>query len=354
VEFDPSKIQDALAPPDPVITDFKLSNKPLLVDSLATLDQINLQYDNTSILIEFNTMNFLRQNKVHYYYMLEGLDKDWQETADIHQAIYNYLAPGDYIFKVRAENNDGLSSNTARLRISVAPPFWKTWWFLGIIILIAISIFYIIDRERIKRLQALQKVRTQVARNLHDDVNTTLNNISLLSEMAKIKADKDIHRSKEYIDQISDKSKRMIDAMDDMLWSLNPENDSMEKTILRMKECAEGLQNTYSTDIQMEVDERVESLKLDMKARHEFFFIFKEAIRNIAQQANGSASLINIDLSHGKLFLKIQNSEVNFDSGVEAQQSKKEMKQRAKLINAELDILCDKNGVSIILLVPVS
>jgi len=104
----------------------------------------------------------------------------------------------------------------------------------------------------------------------------TLSNISLLSEMAKIKADKDIVRSKEYIDQINDKSKRMIDAMDNMLWSLNPENDSIGKTILCMKDCTDGLQNTHGTNIQMEVDERVKSLKLDMKARNEFFLIFKE------------------------------------------------------------------------------
>lgn len=353
IEFNPLAIKDALTPPDPVITDFKLANKPLIVDSLIRLDKINLRYDNTSILIEFNTLNYLRQNKVHYYYMMEGLDKDWQETTNLNQAVYNYLEPGNYTFKVRAENSDGLSSKITGLHIIVTPPFWKTWWFLGIVILVAISIFYLVDRERIKRLQALQKVRTQIARNLHNDVNATLGNISLLSEMAKIKADKDLDRSKEYIDQISDKSRRMIDAMDDMLWSLNPENDSMEKTILRMKECAEGLQNTHSTHIQMEVDERVKAVKLDMKARHEFFLIFKEATRHVAEEANGSPTLINIDLSSGKLLMKIRNSEVNFN-GIDADRSKKEMKQRAKLINAELDILCDKTGVSIILLVPVS
>jgi signal transduction histidine kinase len=144
----------------------------------------------------------------------------------------------------------------------------------------------------------------------------------------------------------------MIDAMDDMLWSINPENDSMEKTILCMKECAEGLQNTHSTNIQMEVDERVNSLKLDMKARHEFFFIFKEALRNIAEHANGSVSLINVDLSAGKLLLKIQNSEV-CNSGIETEHGKKEMQQRAAVINAELDIQSDNKGTSIILLVPV-
>jgi signal transduction histidine kinase len=351
VVFDPAHIQNARQPYDPVITDFKLSNKPLLVDSLLRLDKIDLDYNNTSILIEFSSLNYIWQNKIHYEYMLEGVDKDWQETNEYNQAIYNYLRPGNYTFKVRAENSDGISSNnTTILQISVAPPFWQTWWFLGVLVLIVIGIFYLIDRERIKKLQALQRVRTQIASNLHHDVNATLNNISLLSEMAKIKADKDVMRSKEYIDQISEKSRRMSDAMDDMLWSLNPENDSMEKTILRMKECAEGVQNTYNTDVQMEVDPKVKSVKLDMKARHEFFLIFKEALLSIAERSDGSRSIINVDLTGHRISLKIKNNEVNLRNNEPA---RKDMAQRAKLINAELDVLCDKNGISIILLVPV-
>lgn len=349
--FDPANIQDAQKPQDPVITDFKLANKPLLVDSLLKLDKITLDYNNTSILIEFSSLNYTRQNKIHYEYMLEGIDKDWQETSDYNQAIYNYLPAGDYIFKVRAENSDGISSNnTTILQISVAPPFWKTWWFLGVLVLFVLAILYLIDRERIKKLQALQRVRTQIASNLHNDVSATLNNINLLSEMAKIKADKDVMRSKEYIDQISEKSRRMSDAMDDMLWSLNPENDSMEKTILRMKEYAEGAQNTYNTNIEMEVDAKVKSVKLDMKARHEFFLIFKEALLSIAEQADDSTTtIINVDFTCGKLSLKIKNSEISLRNN---ELIRNEMTQRAKLINAELDFICDKNGISIILLVP--
>ena len=148
-----------------------------------------------------------------------------------------------------------------------------------------LATFYFFDRERIKKIQALQRVRTQIAQNLHKDVNTTLNHISLLSEMAKIKADKDVERSKEYIGQISDKSRSMIDSMDDMLWTFNPQNDSMEKTILRMKEYAEAIQNTFPTQVSMEVDEKVNQLKLDMKVRHEYVPDFQE---NFAHHCGGS------------------------------------------------------------------
>jgi ligand-binding sensor domain-containing protein len=355
VVLDPSKVENTSKPPNPVITDFKLANKSLSVDSLEKLKKINLRYDNTSLLIEFNSLTYIQQNKIHYRYKLEGIDKDWQETTDLNQAVYNYLPADEYTFMVRAENSDGIPSNDrVILQIGVTPPFWRTWWFFGIIAFILGAFFYYIDFERIKRLHAMQRMRTQIAHNLHDDVEATLNSISLLSEMAKIKVDKDTQLSKEFIEQIHTKSRRMMDAMSDMLWSLNPENDTMEKTILRMRQFAEDLQTTYDTNIQLEVDTKVNSVKLDMKKRHEFFLIFKEALHNIATQCNGAASVINIDFIRGKLLLKIHNPKAAFTPPLVAQTTEEEMKQRANFIGAQLEIQSDKKGVAVILAVPVN
>ena len=168
--------------------------------------------------------------------------------------------------------------------------------------------------------------------------------------MAKLKADKDVERSKEYISQISDKSRSMIDSMDDIQWTLNPENDSMEKTILRMKEYAEALQNTFPVQVQIEIDEKVKQLKLDMKVRHEMFLIFKKTLAAIAEESNHSTSIINVDYSGKKLLMKIQNNEVKL-SGINAEQTIKEIIQRAETIHAEPDIQNDSKGISLILLV---
>ncbi|HEX5151199.1 MAG TPA: two-component regulator propeller domain-containing protein [Parafilimonas sp.] len=352
IAFRPSSVIATAGPGNVVITNFSLGNTVLLVDSLARFQTIDLKYDNTSISIEFSALNYTPQNKLHYYYMLEGIDKSWKAATNLNEAVYNYLPAGDYTFKVKAENTEGQQSAVTTLQLRVSPPFWKTWWFFGFFILLALAAFYWVDRERINKIQALQKVRTQIARNLHKDINTTLNHINLLSEMAKIKADSDIERSKDYIEQISDKSRTMIDSMDDILWTLNPENDSMEKTILRMKEYAEAMQNTYPTGVIMEVDEKIKQLKLDMKVRHEIFFIFKKTLHNIAMHANNSESVINVDHAGKQLLMKIQNNEVKL-SGTDAEQAIKEIAQRAELINAELDIQNDSKGISLILAVVV-
>lgn len=352
--FDPPKMLRIGMPNNVEITDFKLANKPLLMDSLKKLDQVKLAYDNTSILIEFNNLNFIKQNKIRYFYKLEGIDKDWITAEDNHQAVYTWLPPGDYIFKVNCQNGDGFWSNDiTSLNIHVASPFWKTLWFYGILILIAAGILYGIDQERVKRMRSLQEMRSQIAGNLHQEINTTLSNINLLSEMAKIKADKNLDRSKEYIDQIGEKSHNMITAMDDILWSIQPENDSMEKTILRIEEFADALRNRYGTTIELQVDKRARNLQLDMKTRHEFFLIFKEALRTFVQYADAKEVLIYLDHSGSKLALKIQSRETVLDSEIlQMEKSIAEMKKRALQIRAVLDIQTDARTSNIILLLP--
>lgn len=351
VVFNPLSVASEKLPDKVMITNFKAGNQFLSIDSLNSLPAVTLPYNNTSFSIEFSAMNFTPQNKLNYYYMLEDIDKAYHPASSLNEAVYSYLPAGNYTFKVKAENTEGKETAVTELHIRVVPPFWLRWWFFGLIILLVFAVFYWIDKERIKKIQALHKVRTQIARNLHNDVNTTLNHISLLSEMARIKADKDLDMSKDFIEQINTKSRSMIDGMNDMMWTLNPQNDSMDKTILRMKEYAEALQNTYPVQIQMEVDETVRLLKTDMKLRHEIFLIFKTTLRCIAETGSTVPTLINIDYHNRKILLKIYNGATSFEN-TNAEQAIQQIHERAGVLNAELDIQTDK-GISLILLAPV-
>lgn len=353
--FDPSGLAQKYPPPDVKILDFRVDNKSLLVDSLRKLSKITLDYNKNSIGIDFGTLSYLRNNKKTFYYQLEKIDNDWIRSDDGHQVVYNYLPPGNYTFNVKCVNGYGIwSRNITKLVIYVQPPFWKTWWFYSMLLLLAVAVLYWVDRERVRRLLTLHQVRTQIAANLHQDINTTLNNINLLSEIAKIKADKDITKSKEYIDQINSKSRRMIDDMDDMLWSIDPQNDNMEKTIERMQEFAEGLRNTHGCTIQLVVDEKLKFIKLDMKARHEIFFIFKEALTNIIEHSKCTDSIINIDLVKSNLLIKIHDNGTGFAiKSLQNSNGIKEMQKRASKLNALLDIQSDKKGTAVILSVPI-
>ena len=354
VVFNPANVQQAATATKAYITDFKLSNISLCMDSLLRLEDVELSYDQNSLILEFSALNYCEQNKLDYYYQLQGFDKDWIKSDGRHQAIYSYLPPGEYTFAVKTKNLDGVFSNdVTTLNILVSPPFWETWWFYSLLVLAVVTVLYLIDHERVKRLIDLQHVRTDIANQLHEDVSTTLNNINVLSQIAKLKLEKDMERSKELIDQIGEKSYTMVIAMDDMLWSIDPDNDSMEKTLLRIMEHAKTLESSYGARINIEVDEKVKALKLDMKVRYEFLLICKEALENLAPYAKDKDLLVDISLSKSRIVLKVLSkgpaAEMNYEGIMEL---KKKTKQRADVIAANLDFTATQKETSIVLLVP--
>ena len=118
----------------------------------------------------------------------------------------------------------------------------------------------------------MEKVRRRIARDLHDDMGSTLSTINILSEMAKMKVNSDTGKTKEYIDKISDNSSRMMEAMDDIVWSINPMNDSMQKVVARMREFATGVFEAKNIEYSFKVDEAVHDLKLDMEGTARSYF----------------------------------------------------------------------------------
>jgi ligand-binding sensor domain-containing protein/DNA-binding CsgD family transcriptional regulator len=119
----------------------------VILDHLITYtDQITLSHDDKLFSIAFAALNFVHPEKCEFIYMLEGFEEDWVETSsDRRIATYSNLKPGDYVFKVKASNNDGKwGFNTRELKISVLPPFWRTWWFITIVVLVlGLAIFYV-------------------------------------------------------------------------------------------------------------------------------------------------------------------------------------------------------------------
>ncbi|MES1224312.1 MAG: two-component regulator propeller domain-containing protein, partial [Bacteroidota bacterium] len=233
--FTPEKIKGHHSKADVKITDIKLANKLLNADSVLSLKELVLGYNDNPLVIELSP--FLYGGVTMAKYKIDGLDKDWNITDRTFQAVYNYLPPGTYNFMINPIDDLGHSSEgITLLKIRVESPFWKTWWFYSLLVLIGVTILYWLDRQRMTRKEALQKMRTDIADDLHQEVNTALDNINILSEMARLKANTEPQKSIEFIEQIHAKSQNMSNAMGDMLWSISPYNDSMEKTILRLKE----------------------------------------------------------------------------------------------------------------------
>ncbi|RYY19126.1 MAG: hypothetical protein EOO04_22645, partial [Chitinophagaceae bacterium] len=356
IAFDPERIVSSQTPPDVSITDFKLFNNYLPPDSILSLPQVELNYTQNSITIEFAALSFLQKDKIVYYYTLEGIDKETYRTDRLLLANYTQLPPGSYTFKVWCENGDGIrSKEVTSLRIHISPPFWNTWWFMLLIALFVAGVVYLVHRIKVNRLLDMEKVRRRIARDLHDDMGSTLSTINILSEMAKMKVNSDTGKTKEYIDKISDNSSRMMEAMDDIVWSINPMNDSMQKVVARMREFATGVFEAKNIEYSFKVDDAVHDLKLDMEARRDLFLLFKEAVNNLAKYSKSKWAEVDIRVLKSSLIMTIKDEGVGFDN-VEADGGNGliNMKKRAQSLRGKLDIKSELNkGTKITLDAPV-
>lgn len=347
--FQPDGFSQAIMPPKPLLTQFKLAGKRLNLDSLATTPAVSLHHNNTSVSISFSALSYLQQNKLMFYYMLEGLEEDWQKSDKPIEVVYNYLAPGDYTFKVKTENADGLMNpQIASIRIHVDPPFWKSWWFISTSLLLLIGFLYLIDKERMRKRKALHLLRNQIRQNLKEEVSTALGNIHVLSKMAGIKAERDPQLSKNYIYQISEKSKEITEVMNDTLWSIDPVNDGMEHTLGRMREWSVETALRSGIRIDFTTDDKIARLRLDMQQRRELYLLYKDTVQYLLNESEPSQLFATARSWKGKIRIELiaeTNNPVAADIETELQQI---LKKRIAALNASADVLVERNGVSVL------
>ncbi|HEV7332296.1 MAG TPA: two-component regulator propeller domain-containing protein [Flavisolibacter sp.] len=353
--FQPANLASNQTPPDVVITDFKLFNQFLPVDSLLQQDQIKLAADQNSFSIYFSSLSYQQNNRLTYYFKLDGVDKDWIVSDGNNFRNYSLLPPGDYAFQVYAENIDGVRSPAiTRLHIVITPPFWQTSWFVGVLVGLIIAAIYYLHNLRIQRLLAMEKLRSRVARDLHDDMGSTLSTINILSSMAKSKMHTDAVKTATYLSKISDNSQRMMEAMDDIVWSIKPANDSMQRVVARMREFATNILEAKDISLHFKVDESVYQLKLNMEARRDFFLLFKEALNNAAKYSKGSDVWIEINTKNKVLSLLVKDNGTGFNvAATDEGNGLGNMQKRATSLKGKLHIHSQEGrGTAVRLLLP--
>jgi ligand-binding sensor domain-containing protein len=350
--FDPRKLSgfnfDAA---EVQVAGLSVMDKWLPVDSVMGAGALNLPYANNSVALRLSTNTF--QSLFSIQYMMEGRDEAWKQANANGEINLSYLPPGQYHFVAACPNNQGGHGKALRLLINVAPPFYRTWWFYSAVALALGCLLFWLDKERMKRQAALQKMRSSIAVNLHTEVSTTLGNINILSEMAKLKAITEPQKSVEFIEQLHGKSSDMIQAMDDMMWSISPENDSMAKTILRMQEYLQALNSRYGSSIEMLVDEKLNAVKADMQFRYEAFILFRESITGLAESGCTHCS-IHLGVDRSQLLYTIQFSTQSCDmQKLNNLLHSRDMGKRMEAIKATLQVDMHKSNTVLTLKVPV-
>jgi two-component system, NarL family, sensor histidine kinase UhpB len=179
---------------------------------------------------------------------------------------------------------------------------------LVVISLVLVNQYRLINRSR--RLKEIETVRNTIARDLHDDIGSGLSSIHILSKMASGANDKTV----QHLNRITENAERIMESMSDIVWSINPENDSVEKMIVKMKEFAAEILEPKNIRYSFQTTEGIANTKLDVVKRKNLFLIFKESINNAAKHSEGSEVTIVIEQVGGLLRLKIKDNGRGFDS----------------------------------------
>lgn len=310
--FHPDSYAGSL-PPQARVTNVKILSNNLLSAFDYEASPIRMEYNESSVTIYFSSMAYVDREKLAYYYQLSGLSNQWIR-ADGSSVTFSVLPPGTYRFSVYAENVEGQRSSVSQeLVLVIRPPFWRTRWFLSLLGLFLLLVVLLLHRFRVKRLLAVEQVRNRVARDLHDDMGSTLSTINILSAMAKSKISSDVPKATEYLSKITSNSQRMMEAMDDIVWSIKPSNDSMQRIVARMRELASSLLESKDIDVHFEVSEDVPDVRLDMEARRDFFLIFKEAINNAAKYSHATTVQVRIYRDGQRLHLQVEDNGRGFE-----------------------------------------
>jgi ligand-binding sensor domain-containing protein/two-component sensor histidine kinase len=273
------------------------------------IPQIELSAARNNVTIDYVALSFQGENELRYQYKLDGIDKDWSVPTDTRSINYAHLAPGSYQFLVRAINPDGVvTREPASFQFRILPPVWQRWWFITLAAAAIGLIMYALYRQRLGRLLELERVRTRIATDLHDDIGANLSLIAMLSEVARGQIPDGDLRLKEWLSSIATTSRDTVDSMSDIVWAVNPKRDHLRDLTRRMRRFADDIFAARNIEFQFRAPELDRDIRLGTDLRREVFLIFKETINNMVRHSRCSAASVSLSIEGGALVLAVADN----------------------------------------------
>lgn len=299
--------------------------------------EIHLEHDENSLEIRFTALNFTNAEQNRFRYILHGHDLVENDGGTTAVARYSQLRPGRYRFKVKGSNNDGIwNEEGASLSIVIHPPFWQSFWGRGILLLALLAVATGAYRFRVSQLLEVERLRWRIAADLHDDLSSDLSGISLAASLL-MRRGLSTRVEVERLSEIERISRSMVDRLRDVVWCVNPEHDSFDAVVRRMRSVVEAMLVDIPYDI--EVAAPSAGSTLPMSCRRNLLLIFKEALHNVCRHSAATRVVIELSVREQGLTLEIRDNGIGFEPGVSGNgHGIRNIVQRAKDIGAQLEI----------------
>ncbi|HEX3798295.1 MAG TPA: two-component regulator propeller domain-containing protein [Verrucomicrobiae bacterium] len=322
----PNTIRINPKPPPVVIEEMRVDG--LAVANLFALtNELKIPPGHHRLEFDYAGLSYMAPERVRFRYRLDGLDHEWGETSQKRLADFSYIPPGSYVFRVTACNNDGVwSEDGASLAFNVLPYFWQTWWFFGLTGLVAAaavggSVLVATRRrmrlklDRLEHQRAIERERTRIAKDIHDDLGASLTRISMLSQSAR----SDLTNAPEaaaQVDQICGMARELTRAMDEIVWAVNPEHDSLDSLAIYMGKYAQDYLRSAGVRSRLDIPEELPPWRVTAEVRHNIFLAFKEALNNVVKHSGASEVRVTLTLGLKAFVLSAQDNGRGFTPGL--------------------------------------
>lgn len=291
------------------IRDFQINQKSSgSATVLSNTRKLSLRYDENNISVATGIIEYISKGASGFRYRLEGLTTDWQEAPVNYTIRYDGLPPGTYTLLMQAANPMHVYNGPLKkFAFHILPPFWKTWWFIGLVGLAFMVGIYMLFQFRLRQKMMVLDVRQSLHRDLHDDVGATLSSIKIYAELLPENGDRELISR-----LIRENALEMIDKLEIIAWATNPRHDTVRSFRELLEKYARSVFAGQQTEVVFLIDQGLDNTLMPGNIRQNLFLILKEAINNAVKYAAASRCSISVSIKERKFWLVVQDNGKGF------------------------------------------
>ncbi len=245
--------------------------------------------------------------------MMEGFDRDWIQCGTRRYAAYTHIDGGTYTFRVKASNNDGVWNNAgASVVVIINPPYWKTWWFYAIATALALVVLSVIYRYRVRRVVEIERLRTRIASDLHDELASNLTSIAMFGKI--ILGDSSARETlpghtTHLLERITVLSQESITAIRDIIWAIDPRTETLHSLLQRLSvsvtaECSAG---SMALSGEIPPPDALPATNLTPEQRKHLWLIPREAVHNALKHSQCTSISVKARYENQTLTISVRD-----------------------------------------------
>jgi signal transduction histidine kinase len=336
--IEPGKIKMNLVPPPVTIEKMIVSGRPISLSQARALPPGNRNFD-----FEFAALSFLAPEKVRFQYRLNGFDGKWIEAGTRRTAQYTNIPPGRYTFQVRACNNDGIWNEAGtNFAFQLKPHFYQTWWFYTMAGIAVALLIWRIHAFQIRRVLELERIRTRIASDLHDDIGAGLSQIAVISDAVREQLKNSGTETASRLNKVSETARDLMESMSDIVWAVNPSRDRVEDLVTRLRKFSSDILSAANIDFELVAPPLDTGKKLTPDFKRHIHLIVKECVNNIVKHSDANTARIEMKIDNGLFYCTIHDNGRGISSGESFDgNGLKTMKERARLLAGDLQLVSE-------------